>query len=50
MTNNTPSFICVGAKKCGTTWLSEALREHPDIFVSNPKEIGFFSNESRFFY
>ena len=48
MTNNTPSFICVGAKKCGTTWLSEALREHPDIFVSNPKEIGFFSNESRF--
>lgn len=38
-----PTFIGVGGKKCGSTWLSECLREHPEIFMSSPKEIGFFS-------
>lgn len=28
----------LGAPKCGTTWLSEALIQHPGICVSNPKE------------
>ena len=38
-----PTFIGVGGKKCGSTWLSECLREHPEIFMSSPKEINFFS-------
>ncbi len=28
----------LGAPKCGTTWLAEALTQHPGICVSNPKE------------
>ena len=28
----------LGAPKCGTTWLADALTQHPEICVSNPKE------------
>jgi len=28
----------LGAPKCGTTWLAEALTQHPEICVSDPKE------------
>lgn len=28
----------LGAPKCGTTWLAQALEGHPDVCVSNPKE------------
>ncbi len=27
-----PNFFIIGAPKCGTTALSEYLREHPDVF------------------
>lgn len=40
-----PTFIGIGAMKCGTTWLSECLRYHPDIFMSIPKEIDFFGSK-----
>src|SRR5690554_4713037 len=38
-----PTFIGVGAMKCATTWLSECLRYHPEVFVSDIKELHFFS-------
>jgi len=38
-----PNFFIVGASKAGTTALSEYLRQHPDIFVSYPKEIHYFA-------
>ena len=38
-----PNFFIVGAPKCGTTALSEYLREHPRIFFCTPKEPGFFA-------
>tara|TARA_B100001113_G_scaffold34031_1_gene24169 strand:+ start:348 stop:1235 length:888 start_codon:yes stop_codon:yes gene_type:complete len=28
----------LGAPKCGTTWLSEVLLQHPGVCISNPKE------------
>ena len=28
----------LGAPKCGTTWLSSALKQHPNLCVSDPKE------------
>lgn len=28
----------LGAPKCGTTWLAEALTQHPELCVSDPKE------------
>ena len=35
-------FICVGGNKCATTWLSELLRGHPEVNVSENKEPFFF--------
>lgn len=36
-------FICVGAPKCGTTWIYKCLEEHPQICMGKPKEIHFFN-------
>lgn len=38
-----PNFIGVGVMKSATTWLSECLRAHPEVFVSDVKELHFFS-------
>ncbi len=40
-----PNFFIVGAPKCGTTALSEYLRGHPNIFISQPKEIHYFAED-----
>ncbi len=40
-----PNFFIIGASKCGTTALSRYLREHKDIFFSDPKEPRFFSSD-----
>lgn len=42
---NQPNFFIVGAPKCGTTALSDYLREHPQVFVSEPKEPHFFATD-----
>ena len=33
-----PDFLVIGAPKAGTTALHAALAQHPDVFVSDPKE------------
>lgn len=38
-----PNFFILGAGRSGTTTLAAVLREHPDIFMSTPKEPTFFS-------
>lgn len=38
-----PTFIGIGAQKCASTWLFEILRDHPEVLLSNPKELDFFS-------
>lgn len=40
-----PNFIVVGAPKAGTTWLYQCLKEHPEVFVSTPKELHYFSRD-----
>lgn len=40
-----PDFFLVGAPKCGTTALSEYLREHPQVFMSTPKEPHYFATD-----
>lgn len=35
-------FIGIGAAKSGTTWLADALRQHPDIFIPEKKELRYF--------
>jgi len=40
-----PNFFIVGAPKCGTTALSEYLREHPNVFMCTPKEPHYFATD-----
>ncbi len=37
------NFFCIGAARCGTTWAWECLRHHPDVDVTVPKEVHFFT-------
>ncbi len=37
-----PNFFIVGAPRCGTTFLYETLRRHPDVFMPERKEPGHF--------
>ena len=32
-------FIGLGPQKCGTTWLATQLRKHPDIYMTDEKQI-----------
>jgi hypothetical protein len=38
-----PTFVVIGAMKTGTSSLASYLREHPEVFMTTPKEPGFFS-------
>jgi hypothetical protein len=38
-----PDFLIIGPQRTGTTWLHANLRDHPQIFLSEPKELFFFS-------
>lgn len=40
-----PNFFIIGAPKCGTTSLAKYLGEHPQIFISSPKEPHYFSTD-----
>jgi hypothetical protein len=40
-----PNFFIVGAPRCGTTALSEYLRCHPQIFMTEPKEPHYFAED-----
>ncbi|GGX49607.1 sulfotransferase family protein [Saccharospirillum salsuginis] len=40
-----PNFLVIGAARSGTTSLFKYLESHPDIFMSEIKEINFFSND-----
>lgn len=42
---NKPNFFIIGAPKCGTTALSDYLKNHPYIFMSNPKEPDYFAED-----
>jgi hypothetical protein len=37
-----PTFVGIGSMRCGSTWLYEVLKCHPDIQMSSCKEIDFF--------
>lgn len=37
-----PNFLIIGAQKCGTTALYDALRQHPEIYMSPVKEPFYF--------
>lgn len=40
-----PNFFIVGAPKCGTTSMYYWLSEHPQVFMSNPKEPHYWNED-----
>jgi hypothetical protein len=40
-----PTFVIIGAQKCGTTALHSYLSRHPEISMSRPKELDYFIAE-----
>jgi len=40
-----PTFMIIGAPKCGTTALYEYLQTHPQIFITEPKEPHFYADD-----
>lgn len=43
-----PDFFIVGAQRCGTTAMYEYLRQHPEIFMPDEKELFFFGTDLNF--
>lgn len=39
-------FIGIGAAKSGTTWLANRLADHPDVCLSEPKEVKYFNDKT----
>jgi hypothetical protein len=39
----TPTVLGIGAQKCASSWVHAVLGAHPQIGVSDPKELDFFS-------
>ena len=43
MDSTLPNFLCIGAPKCGSTWLQKLLESHPQVFIPTElNEIHFF--------
>jgi len=38
-----PNFLLIGAAKSGTTALYAYIKQHPEVFMSTPKELRYFS-------
>ncbi len=42
MSTRLPNFVYIGPSKAGSTWLHEVLIEHPQIFMTEAKDLYFF--------
>lgn len=43
-----PTFLCIGAQKCGTTWLASAVSQHPQVGTGRKKELHFFDQRAAY--
>lgn len=43
--NTVPNFLIVGAAKCGTSSFASYLSQHPEVFMTNPKEPRFITSQ-----
>jgi hypothetical protein len=43
-----PNFYILGAQKCGTSWLTSMLSQHPEIFISRRKELHYFNRTENY--
>jgi hypothetical protein len=39
-----PDFVGIGAQRAATTWAYACLREHPEVFMPEEKELHFFNS------
>lgn len=44
MTGYRVNFIGIGGQKCASTWIYDILAGHPEVCLSQEKELDFFSN------
>ena len=44
-----PTFLVIGAGKCGTTSLCAMLGAHPQVYMCKPKEPRFFSSDENYY-
>jgi hypothetical protein len=42
-----PDFVGIGAQKCGTTWLHQNLRAHPEVWLPPVKELHYFDQYAK---
>nr|MBA2551507.1 sulfotransferase domain-containing protein [Nocardioidaceae bacterium] len=42
MTERLPNFVYIGPSKAGSTWLHEVLIRHPQVFMTDAKDLYFF--------
>lgn len=45
MNGRYPNLLIIGAMKCGTSSLHDYLNLHPDIFMSEPKEVHYYVDD-----
>lgn len=38
-----PDFLILGPQRTGSTWLYDNLQQHPQVFLSDPKELYYFN-------
>jgi len=46
--NMLPNFLIIGSQKSGTTSLYHVLRQHPEVFMPERKEVNFFFLEQEY--
>lgn len=42
MSPRAPNFLFIGPDKAGSTWVYEALKQHPEVYLPGVKELFFF--------
>ena len=42
MTTRLPNFVYIGPSKAGSTWLHEVLIQHPQVYLTEAKDLYFF--------
>lgn len=45
---NKPTFLVIGAAKCGTTTVCDLVGDHPDVYMTTPKEPHYFSRLTKY--
>lgn len=43
-----PTFLVIGAQKCGTSWIANMVQQHPQVAVAQRKEVHFFDYKDNY--